>query len=405
MICHVLRGKDFVMKKALMTTVLLALTLTVMAQDADTVIETYKRNFARSSLGTKLELLKEASSYSNINMGPLYDTALLFVLDNAPILSNDAILREMMLFSVEMVKKYQYKPSAGSVWKLFLTFRDSSIRVPILQALAVIGMDNQEVIASMNNFLNTQNTLFRAGEVIDMQVMDAMLFALGNIGNKDSFAPIFTAYSLGYSDAITKRAQSAIDSLGFDVGVMLNEIISRNQPVEKLAALKIGLQLTTLPKEKRGELAENALSVGTSSKSDIQLDQNALTELRLYAARELTNLKWQSASSVAIQHFQDFQNQYTRNRIPKSYFLEAIALLGAVSTTEAAQTLALYLQYINTQMEQGKAPDEQITLAVINNLGLLGDKISFDQLLYVSYLQYSDTIKKAAQDALQKLRW
>ena len=125
----------------------------------------------------------------------------------------------------------------------------------------------------------------------------------------------------------------------------------------------------------------------------------------MLAARELTNLKWQSASSIAIQHFQDFQVQYARNRIPKSYFLEAIALLGAVATSEAAQTLALYLQYINTQMEQGKASDEQITIAVIYNLGLLGDKIAFDQLLYVSYLQYSDTIKKAAQEALQKLKW
>ncbi|HQG40709.1 MAG TPA: hypothetical protein PLV76_07450, partial [Spirochaetales bacterium] len=231
------------MKKAFIAILVVVLTCTGFAQDADTVIETYKRNFARSSLGTKVELLKEAASYTNINMGPLYDTALQFVLDNAGILGNDALLREMTLFSVEMVKKYQYAPAASTVWKLFLTFRDSSIRVPILQTLAVIGKENQDVIASMNNFLNTQNTLFRAGEVIDMQVMDALLFALGKIGNKDSFNPIFTAYSLGYGESITKRAQAAIDSLGVDVGSMLNEIITRNQPVEKLAALKIGLQL------------------------------------------------------------------------------------------------------------------------------------------------------------------
>lgn len=393
------------MRKAFIAILAIGIAGISVAQDADTIIETYKRNFVRSSLGTKLELLKEAASYTNINMGPLYDTALQFVLDNASILSNDILLREMALFSIEMVKKYQYAPAASTLWKIFLTFRDSSIRVPLLQSLAVIGKSNQDVVAGMNNFLNTQHTLFRAGEVIDMQVMDALIFALGKIGNKDSFNPIFTAYSLGYSESITKRAQSAIDSLGVDVGSMLNEIITRNQPVEKLAALKIGLNLSTLPKEKRGEIAENALRVGTTSKSDIQFDQNALLELRLLAARELTNLKWQSASTIAVQHFQDFQIQYTRNRIPKSYFLESIALLGAVATSEAAQTLALYLQYINTQMEQGKAADEQITIAVIYNLGLLGDKIAFDQLLYVSYLQYSATIKKAAQEALQKLKW
>jgi hypothetical protein len=44
-------------------------------------------------------------------------------------------------------------------------------------------------------------------------------------------------------------------------------------------------------------------------------------------------------------------------------------------------------------------------LAVVGNLGILGDKTAFDHLLYIGYLQYPESVKRAARDALQKLRW
>jgi hypothetical protein len=42
-------------------------------------------------------------------------------------------------------------------------------------------------------------------------------------------------------------------------------------------------------------------------------------------------------------------------------------------------------------------------LAVIQNLGSLGDKVAFDYLLYARLLDYSDSIKKAAQESLNQL--
>ncbi|PKL07727.1 MAG: hypothetical protein CVV51_12545, partial [Spirochaetae bacterium HGW-Spirochaetae-7] len=160
-----------------------------------------------------------------------------------------------------------------------------------------------------------------------------------------------------------------------------------------------------LSTEKRADLAEAALSVGVSYQSSVPADQAFIVALRTSAARELTTRAWQKASPLAIKHFYDFQLQYNRGQVSKSDFLEAIALVGAMGTTEAAQALALYLQLINTETEQGKSFDEQIALAVVTNLGRLGDKTAFDYLLYIGYLQYPESVKKAARDALQKLRW
>jgi hypothetical protein len=38
-------------------------------------------------------------------------------------------------------------------------------------------------------------------------------------------------------------------------------------------------------------------------------------------------------------------------------------------------------------------------------LGELGDKAAFDYLLQIGYLQYTEPVKRAAKEALLKLRW
>ena len=173
----------------------------------------------------------------------------------------------------------------------------------------------------------------------------------------------------------------------------------------QVEAAVAGLRGEALSPDKRAALAETALSVGVSYQSVVQSEQVAIVSLRASAARELAAREWQKASPLAIRHFYDFQLQFNRGQVSKSNFLESIALLGAMGTTEAAQTLSLYLQIINTETEQGKSFDEQVALAVVNNLGRLGDKTAFDYLLYIGYLQYPESVKKASRDALQKLRW
>ena len=112
-----------------------------------------------------------------------------------------------------------------------------------------------------------------------------------------------------------------------------------------------------------------------------------------------------AGSPLVIRHFNLLQADYAKGLAAKSEFLEAISCLGSMGSTEAAQTLALYLQMMNAQTEQGSPFDEDILLAAISALGELGDKAAFDYLLQIGYLQYTDLIKRAAKDALLKLRW
>ncbi|MDX9959364.1 MAG: hypothetical protein AB7T74_15755 [Clostridia bacterium] len=377
----------------------------VVAQDSAALIETYRRNFARSSLGTKYELLKEAASYENVDMGPLYDTALLFVLNNSSLLASDATLRDMAVLCVEMLRKYAYAPAAENLWSLFRVFRDNIVRIPVLQTLGEIGKGNASIIRELNSFLETQLNLHKSGAQIDTTVVDATVNSLGRLGDPSSFSVLFAAYTANLSKSITDRSSVAMASLQGDYASLLAEVIRRNTPLEKAAALDAGLRGDALSPEKRAELAEVALTVGVPFMSPVPGDQVSITAMRAQAARELTARQWQKASPIAVRHFFDFLLQFNRGQVSKSNLLEAIALLGAMGSTEAAQALAQYLQIINSETEQGKNFDEQITLAVVNNLGILGDKTAFDHLLYIGYLQYPESVKRAARDALQKLRW
>ncbi len=375
------------------------------AQDSTALIDTYKRNFVRSSLGTKLELLQDAAAYEGVDMGPLYDTALQFILGNASLLTTDSLLRDMSILSVNMIRKYKYAPAAENLWNLFEVYKENLVRVPVLQTLAEVAVGNKTILTELNSFLDVQISLFKAGTRIDQSVLDASIYALGRLGDASSFPYLFAAYTASVSKTVTDRAGVAMSTLKGDYASLLADVIKSHPPAEKLAALEAGLRGEALVAEKRAALAEVALAVGVPYMSASPADQAFIIALRASAARELTTREWQKASPLAVKHFYDFQLQFNRGQVSKSNFLEAIALLGAMGTNEAAQALALYLQIINTETEQGKSFDEQISLAVVNNLGRLGDKAAFDYLLYMGYLQYPDSVKKAARDALQKLRW
>ncbi|PKL23971.1 MAG: hypothetical protein CVV47_11940 [Spirochaetae bacterium HGW-Spirochaetae-3] len=385
---------------------ILALGLSMAsAQESSELIDTYRRNFVRSSLGTKLELLKEASAYDGVDMGPLYDTAIQFVLGNAVLLSTDALLRDISVLSVNMVRKYKYAPASENLWKLFGVYKDNLVRVPLLQTLAEVAGGNKDILKELNAFLDTQVSLFKSGVRIDLAVLDSAIYAIGRLGDASSFPYLFSAYTASVNKAITDRASVAMAALSGDYAAFLAEVIRSNAPAEKAAALEAGLRGDALSPDKRAELAEAALSVGVSYQGSSSGDLSYILSLRTSAARELTAREWQKASPLAIKHFYDYQMQFNRGQVSKSNFLESIALLGAMGTSDAAQALALYLQLINTETEQGKSFDEQIALAVVTNLGRLGDKSAFDYLLYIGYLQYPESVKKAARDALQKLRW
>jgi hypothetical protein len=190
----------------------------------------------------------------------------------------------------------------------------------------------------------------------------------------------------------------------------LSDQIRRNVPAEKLAAFRLGAGNTEFSPAQRGNLAETALEVslalfpgngGEGSDSG----HTEASSLGYEAVEVLTALKWTRASPLAIRHFYRVQTDLGNGAAPRERFLEAVNCLGVMGNSESAQVLALQLGYINSQTERGDEFDEDLILALIHALGEIGDKVAFDHLLYIGYINYPERIQAAARESLNRLKW
>ncbi len=381
----------------------------LQAQDADSIVLAYRRNFARASLVTKLELLKEAASRTDAAMGPLYDMAIRFAVDNSALLGPDPQLKDLAVLAAAEAGKAAYGKAVDDLWALFQGYKDQDVRSAAIEALGSAGSGETRVAENLNAFLASQNSLFRSGAQPEYPSLESCIEALGQLGDGSSFSVLFSAYVAGYSPSLAAKAAKSLGSIKGDYRGYLLRVIAKNPPLEKSSAYAAGMANPNFADDDRGELAEGAMAAALAATGQATafspVEIQALRELRLASARQLRALKWQKASPLAVAHFKLVQSDYAKGAASKAEFLEAIGCLGAMGSTEAAQALALYLQFINAQTEQGAPFDEDILVASIGALGELGDKAAFDYLLQIGYLQYTDAVKRAAKDSLLKLRW
>jgi hypothetical protein len=172
---------------------------------------------------------------------------------------------------------------------------------------------------------------------------------------------------------------------------------------EKLSALEWAMERDYFTKEQKGRIAHTALQAGLASSSNATEDRQ-LRELRFAAARRLTELAWSEATPAVIEHFNRTVMEVERGVADETRLREAISCLGSMGTHEAAKRLALYLEVLNSYVENGRGINERVALAVIRNLGKIGDRIAFDHVLYTRYLDYPRSVKETAREVLQDLK-
>ncbi len=375
----------------------------LIAQDNEDLVLSYQRNFIRSNLSTKLDLLNEAVELPG--MGPLYDTALDFCLRNADLLRGDELLVRLAAAAAKGAALASDARTVNNLWRSFMTFRDTDTRVVTLGALSTLAKGDGQMVENLNQFLASQNNVFRTGLAPDLMTLSACIKALAALGDGASFNVLFSTMIAGYPENITLQAAEALKTLRGDYKKYLIDVVRKNPPLEKLAAFKAGAANEAFAPASRGELAEAALEVSLGIYPADQADLEAILELRYAAVRELSAQRWTRATNLAIKHFYQVQSDFSKGDAPKSVFIESIQCLSAMGSAEAAQALALQLGLLNAEMERSKNFDDDILSAVIQALGDLGDKVAFDYLLFIGYLPYPDSIKAAAREALNRLKW
>lgn len=391
------------MKKILFISVILLFSVVfVFSGDFDPVLAAMQKNFARGSLSTKIQVLQDSENYPDVDMSKLYGQALQFIVDNSENLDSDTVAKELTILAVRLSGLNGYNESSPVLWQLFNIYKDDQVRIEILSALSGLTPD-PEVVESLNKWLKQQNDNFNSNLQVSAKVVSEAVVTLGKLGDSSSFPIVFSVSSTNYSEDITYKANQALKNLEGSYSQSLVKVIQNNSPKDKNLAFKLAVADNEMQIEEKGNLFKIALDVGLHTVTEDKEGQKQLHELRNSAIRQLSQLKWADASDLIIEHFNKTIIEYKSGESPKSSVLEAIICLGSVGTHEAAERLTQYLGSMNTSLENGQKIDLDISLAVMNNIGLIGDNIAFDDLLYSGYLDYPDTVKKAAREALNNL--
>jgi hypothetical protein len=374
---------------------------TAFSQNA--ALQAFQRNFARGSIATKIQVLQDAAEFEE--MGPLFVQAVDFFLGNVEQLGFDSEARQLSILAVRLIGITGYSGGAPSLWQLFQADKDTSIRVEIMNTFGRIAIGDLRTISLINSWLSSQNSLFRGGgERVDRQVVAEAIMTLGKLGDASSFPVVFTSGVIGYSGDITEKSRTTLDKIEGDYSEMMSRVIRESHTSDKVEAVKTVMRKKGLTDEDRGKIAETALEVGLYT-SVLEADEtNLLWELRCEAIRIITVIHWTQAERFVIEHFNQVVLSYDRGQHGNIPVVEAIYALGAMESHEAAIRLTQYLELMNSYTENEQAVDEQIILSTIKNLGILGDQVAFDYLLYTGYLDYSDRIKKAARESLNNLQ-
>ena len=287
------------------------------------------------------------------------------------------------------------------LWKLFVEYPDSEERADMLINIGKLGKGNQNIIDNVNNYLTGMNYFFSSGMNVDYIMVSACIAAIMELGDSSSYPVLFAVLCAGYPEVIVSEAYGALDLIDGNLMQFLSDIIEKNPANEKFAAFKAGINSQRLSASERGQIAERALEL-----SFVSGEENAdLTAMRYAAINALASLRWTRANAMAIMHYYRVLADYQENAVSKDRLIEAIACLGAVGNSEAALVLGLQLGLINARTARTGIFDDEITLALVQALGLIGDNAAFDHLLFTSNLSYSENIKSAAANAINRLKW
>ncbi|MBN2533597.1 MAG: hypothetical protein JXB88_11925 [Spirochaetales bacterium] len=390
------------MKKAI--PVLFLLLSFLLYSGDSSLVDIFIQNFEKGSPEVKYNVLLDASDTGIEGMDSLYHRAILYVLGQIEFLETDDILVRIAEFSINQIHIAGYTGALDDLWELFTKISHTELKVMILAAFGDLGKDDADLIVKMNKWLDSRNVLFLTGKQMELKVIIACIQTLGRIGDPSSFEPVFTAMIQHYSDQVTGAAEQALDMIKGDLSQLyMNVIMEGRMPARKESLIR-SIESTRLNDREKCRIAEFALKIALYSSPENQDALIVSLEIRYLAAEFLSKKGWAPAAGLMIEHFDQAIADLDNGRVRKSFLIQAIEGLGNMRSHEAAKRLTLYLEYINSFTENGNTCDEQIVLAVIHALEVIGDRIASKALLYSRYLHYSEAVKAAAQRALRNLK-
>ncbi|MBP5283672.1 MAG: hypothetical protein J6Y93_03290, partial [Treponema sp.] len=354
-------------------------------------------------LSEKSAAIRESSGTDN---GELALIALDFINTNRPLIGNDRDLNSLAVSTVFALPKEKFtdsKKNEAVTDKLITTFSvfdDENVKISVLEKLPLFYSyeTSSKTVSVINSSLTSEQNR-------QSQAVKAHITALGKIGNSESFRLLYEGWKTNRWPSFKTETEEALVMLGESSPADVVKVISTSQIDDNYKFLRLIVENQTIHKNFKSEVAENALSQAIHNRDiKAQMSENE-ADYQLLSLKIISDNQWSRASEMVIRYFAIARQEYENKILTETQFITVINCTARIGSADSAAALSNYLAALNKDVEQNIVPQRNVVLSVINNLGALGDKTSFDNLLYVTYLNYPEEVIAASRDALSKLKW
>ena len=364
--------------------------------------------FVKGNIVDKTAAVRESSGE---DAAFLSKEAIDFALEHKVLLGNDRDLDTLALAGVlalpaNSVASLDYgerEALSEKFVKLFSLFPSDTVRIAILNKVSALrdSLPTEPCIVLLNDYL--ANAVSSAGE---NGVVKAAVRTLGEIGDSRSFSVLFTARRQQKWPEYGKDIDEAIALLADKSLPQVIDIIREGNVKSDIRPLfDVLIKNEKISASFKSEIAENVLSETIYIANNASSITRETVSLQVDALDVIVQNKWTRSAPAVLSFFDLAEREYKAGVMTDGEFVKAINAAAEIAPVDASSRLASYLAALNKQTESGAKVSETIALALIGALGRIGNKSSFDTLLYVTYVNYPEPVIAAARDALARLKW
>lgn len=390
------------MKRIVFVLVFIFCVFSIFAVDQDELLN-LRKDFISAGIDVKAVILRSLSQSEDKSLIPIYQDAVEYVKTSYEILQNDDRLLNIGIIAVTKLGELNELKASASIRYLFSTVENEDFQIACLKSLSKLVQKDSAFTDYLNSLYDSGLSDLLSGKASNINLLMVYAEALGNFADPSSFDVLIKTLFYPVNDGLKDTVKTALNNISFNY---FDEILAKTMQKN----IQYIWTLYLLAKENKriegpelGRISELVIDYGLKNLkgADLESSENLIEE----TLPVLSALKWSKASSQVNKFF--YYAQGLRKTSPRGdeLLIKIIDCMGNLGTIECSQNLSIFLGVLNSETEKTKQYSEPLVLSVITALRKLGDKTAFDYLLYVEYLNYSETVKQASRNAIEELKW
>lgn len=370
---------------------------------AQNQVSVYQMLFTKGNIAQKIQAVDFAGKDNNY---VFLSDCLDFCIQSNSLIGPDADIDNLTINvlknfnnTASLMELNDVKLVCKKIQSCFNNFSSEQVKIACLNRFAVFN--NPENVKFVNDYVSDK--------ALNNQPMTSVILSavnlMGKIGNNESFSILFAADIANVWPKYSSYIQSAYSTLAVNASADLINLFTKAPVEQKLMVLNLIKNSSEIPEFVKGQLAQKSLSMSIINIDEEQDISPAQNKLMSESVNLLAQTNWSMSSEVVADYFPLAQNLYQKEQISAEDFISIIQSCTQIASQNMVLPLIKYLNFLNRSTQENKPVNTQVVLSVINSLGGLGDKQAFDELLFVTYLDYTQEVLEAAKSALDNLKW